>query len=154
MREIEGNLWDISADAKCITTNGSVRTDGKAVMGRGVALQARECWPGIDAKLGSMLNERGNIPHLLISRALDDSGVFDLVTFPVKRYWNEPASYDLVRRSCIAISAMAAIRGWNSILLPRPGCGNGRLKWERVEPILRKYLKGDKWIIVYEEGWD
>ena len=39
MKEITGDLWTIKADARVIPTNGTVRRDGAAVMGRGVALQ-------------------------------------------------------------------------------------------------------------------
>ena len=40
MNEVNGNLWDSNADIIVITTNGAVRKDGAAIMGRGVALQA------------------------------------------------------------------------------------------------------------------
>jgi len=40
VKEVDGNLWEIEADWRVITTNGFVKKDGRAVMGRGVARQA------------------------------------------------------------------------------------------------------------------
>ena len=46
MKEISGDLFSLTiinfADAICITTNGVVKKTGKAVMGAGCALSARE----------------------------------------------------------------------------------------------------------------
>jgi hypothetical protein len=35
-----------------------------------------------------------------------------------------------------------------AVYLPRPGCGNGWLKWEDVKKILSPILKGDQFHIV------
>jgi hypothetical protein len=35
-----------------------------------------------------------------------------------------------------------------AVYLPRPGCGNGRLKWEDVKKILSPVLKSDQFHIV------
>jgi hypothetical protein len=35
-----------------------------------------------------------------------------------------------------------------SVYLPRPGCGNGRLNWEDVKKILSPILKSDQFHIV------
>ena len=50
MKKMKGNIWDIKADAKCITTNGFLCKSGrlsKAVMGRGVAKQAAVTFSGL-----------------------------------------------------------------------------------------------------------
>ena len=46
MKEVTGNIWDYPADIVCITTNGSTTRNGSAVMGKGIALQAKERYPG------------------------------------------------------------------------------------------------------------
>ena len=66
-------------DAICITTNGFVRSDGRAVMGRGCALEAKKLFPDIDKKLGEILKTKGNIPAILSTV----DGI-DIVAFPVK----------------------------------------------------------------------
>jgi hypothetical protein len=58
--EVE-DAWPRSKCLKLVTTNGERRrSDGAAVMGRGCALQAKEVVPGIDYKLGGLLEEHGN----------------------------------------------------------------------------------------------
>lgn len=53
------------ADAICITTNGFVKRSGAAVMGAGVAKQAKERWRFIDYTLGQYINLFGNVVSVL-----------------------------------------------------------------------------------------
>jgi hypothetical protein len=72
-----------------------------------------------------------------------------LITFPVKRNWWEVADLALIERSArelLKIIEVKRIRG--AIYLPRPGCGNGRLKWEDVKKIFLPILKSDQFHIV------
>lgn len=56
MHEIidDGDLFtypmDIT-DAVCVTTNGCINSKGFAIMGKGIALSARELFPNIEIKL-------------------------------------------------------------------------------------------------------
>ena len=61
MLEEKGNLWELDGDARCITTNGTIKNDGRAVMGRGVALQAATLYPTLSLELGQFLNDYGNV---------------------------------------------------------------------------------------------
>ena len=45
MREAKGNMLLMKCDALVITTNGFVKRDGAAVMGRGIALQVSKTLP-------------------------------------------------------------------------------------------------------------
>jgi hypothetical protein len=66
----------------------------------------------------------------------------DILSFPVKHNWFEKADMDLIRRSCRELMEVADELGLleESALLPRPGCGNGKLDWSdvkrEIEPIL------------------
>lgn len=108
-----------------IPTNGSVRRDGCAVMGRGLALQAARRFPEISMVLGHALQDSGLygprvvlLPHRLLA-------------FPVKWNWNESADLDLIERSAGKLAAWLR-RSEESIVMPCVGCGNGRLAWARV----------------------
>lgn len=129
MREITGNLWDHNNvdTVICITTNGFVKKNGEAVMGRGCAREACVKYPGLSKRLGAHLLLRGNVPVWLTT---------GLVTFPVKHNWYEDADLALIALSAEWLKREALNLGQKWFVLPRPGCGNGRLQWDDVRPLL------------------
>jgi hypothetical protein len=141
MREITGNLWDYHAKGKwvCITTNGSVRRDGYAVMGRGVAYEAAQRFPGLQEHLGRVLTRSGNHVWPFVR--------WGVATFPVKYRWMEKADIDLIEQSAYELEEKMSALNAKEVYLVRPGCGNGGLQWENVKPILVPILN-DNFIIV------
>jgi hypothetical protein len=128
LREIKGNLWKFfgqNHNVVLITTNGMVKKNGEAVMGRGCAFQATQLFPGIAKVLGHSLQNFGN--HVALLR----SGLW---SFPVKHNWYEEADLKLIAQSTEELRG--AIEPTKNYYLPRPGCGNGKLKWEDVKPIV------------------
>lgn len=101
-------------DAFCVTTNGVVKKDGKAVMGA-----------GIDERLAFLLNNYGNnVYHL---------GSYEhgkILSFPTKIHWRDNSDIDLIKRSCIQLEQLIDKHGYTHVILPRPGCSNGKLSWE------------------------
>lgn len=85
MREIAGNLWKyyFPGSVVCITTNGFVKKNGLAVMGRGCALEAARRIPALPSLLGKHIELHGNVPTWLVPDRL--------VSFPVKHNWYEEA---------------------------------------------------------------
>lgn len=137
MQSIKGNAWKLvkDFDVLCITTNGYIKNDGSCVMGRGIALECSKIFPSIPITLGSLIYERGN--H--VYRLEKFKGCY-LFSFPVKHNWYEKADIELIKRSCSELLYFVDRFGYEKILLPRPGCGNGGLKWIEVEPILSEIL--------------
>ena len=153
MKQIKADLWDAQADATVITTNGHVRADGECVMGRGVAKEARDRFrpehsSPLAQLLGTLIKQEGNHVH---DMGRWDYGVTDfrIVTFPVKAHWKEQARPDLIAQSCMEILLLADRMMWSTIAMVRPGCGNGGLRWQEVEPILDSWL--DERFTVYEK---
>ncbi len=131
-----GNLWTYRSDENpviCITTNGFVKNNGEAVMGRGCALEASRKFPSLPRLLGLHLKENGNTVAEFLLRAPDPVTV---ITFPVKHIWSEAADPKLIAKSAAELGKLARLRPNKIFLLPRPGCGNGQLKWEDVKPLL------------------
>ncbi len=152
MKERRGNLFNSKVDAVIITTNGFVKKDGTAVMGRGVAREAAQRWPFLPELLGAALIDSGNIVHWLASQSqvlAGYDGTYDLVSFPVKHNWWEKADMDLIRFSAKQLIRLADKRGWESVALPRPGCGNGRLDWVLVKSAIESILD-DRFIVVWD----
>lgn len=135
--EVIGNMWDIPADAYCITTNGFVKTNGEAVMGAGCAKEAAKKWPYLPKLLGTLLST-GNHVEWVPMDPKDNIGY--LVFFPVKHNWWEAADLKLIEQSANDLMKGIEHRGFKKVLLPRPGCGNGRLKWEDVKAVLEPIL--------------
>ena len=138
MKEVNGDLWDASADVIVITTNGATRKDGAAIMGRGVALQAKSRYPGIEHVLGRLIRENGNHVNLITGNTPK------IVSFPVKHHWREKADLKLINQSVLELvwltDRLSGLAGLHTVALPRPGCGNGRLRWEDVRSIIRPVL--------------
>lgn len=146
MLEKREDLWTAEADLRVITTNPIVNAKGQAVMGRGCALEAKTRFPGLEVRFARLLKEHGNRP-MRLARLSDGS---DLATFPVKHHWKEGADLDLIARSAALLVELADKFGYGSVLVPRPGCGNGRLSWEGdVRPILAPIFD-DRFTIVHK----
>lgn len=138
MLEVPGNLWTMYSMGEyiAIPTNGTVNVRGTAVMGRGVALEAKEHIPRLAKRLGADLMQYGN--HV---RAYPDIRLF---TYPVKHHWNQSADLELIERSA---HELIAVSFGLTVYLPRPGCGNGWRSWVEVQPILAPILD-DRFVIV------
>lgn len=148
MIEITGNIFSekllksINPSFICITTNGVVKKDGTAVMGAGVAKTARELIKGIDKQLGDSIKKNGN-NVCAVSSYLN----YGVVSFPVKYNFYEIADLSLIERSTIQLVHLISSNSIK-VILPRPGCNNGKRDWEKeVKPILRKYLDDRFYII-------
>lgn len=139
MKEIRGNIWEYWEDGYYIVvpTNGFVKKDNKAVMGRGVALQASQKFTTLSKSLGARIRLKGNNVYFWEE--------FRLITFPVKNNWWETADTQLITKSCIQLAKIA--KEFYPLYMPKVGCGNGKLNWEKVRPLLYSYLK-DKVVIV------
>ncbi len=143
MKLIHGNLWEYANDPKyilCITTNGFVKKNGEAVMGRGCAKEAAQRYPKLPKELGYSIKTFGNE----IAWFFHDTQ--ELISFPVKHNWWEKADLDLIKKSTEDLYGITTCFPKDTFILPKPGCGNGQLKWEEVEPIL-KVLPDSVWII-------
>lgn len=148
MREITGNIFDYAGPGNVIVipTNGNVTAYGKAVMGKGVALQAKQRWPKLPTDLGKILKREGNrIAHFGYQ---SENGFERVVTFPTKENWPEDSTLALIEKNTVALANYCAGIGNDlSFYLPRLGCGEGGLQWEAVKPVLAKLLD-DRFVVV------
>lgn len=143
MKEAVGDLWDFHASGAvvAITTNGRVQKDGTCAMLRGCARQARKRFPQLPWVLGQQLMYHGN--HVL------DLGR-RIVSFPVEAGPYEVPDLGLIERSSRELVELADYKGWERVVLPRPGCGGGGLPWREVRQILTRYLD-ERFLVVDRE---
>ena len=140
MKEISGDLWDYHRQGLvvAITTGGQLEKGGYCAMPRGCARQAKDRFDGLSWTLGQQILMHGN--H-----------VFDLghriVSFPVEESPFEVPDVRLIERSCRELVELADYKGWQQVVVPRPGCGGGGLLWEEIKPKL-EILFDDRFLII------
>lgn len=153
MKELRGNIWSLineEFNTICITTNGTIKRNGEAVMGAGIAKEAKERYPDLPARLAISIKTDGNKPRLLKR----DNGLY-LFSFPVKHNWWENADITLIERSAKLLPTY--IDSLNQrfktdikkVLIPRPGCGNGKLNWSDVKPVIEPHLDDRFYIVTF-----
>lgn len=149
MLEQRGNIWDAITpdDWVAITTNCTIRNDGALVMGRGIALEAKKKWPWLPKLVGEMITQRG----LQVEKI--QTKTEKIIIFPVKYEFYLPASLNLIAKSTKELATMLPSLRSGRILMGRPGCGNGKLDWVEVEPILRTYLTDDR-VVVFSHSFE
>lgn len=164
MQEIVGDLFahnEQGPEAICVTTNGFVNSQGALTMGRGCAREAKVRWPGIQMTAGELVRDQGNNVFLLTE--VDEEGIFlparlgwpkllvpyHVLTFPTKHHWREPSDIKLIDKSCQQLRRHVDEAGFNSVVLPRPGCGLGQLTWDEVRPICQAYLDDRFFVITF-----
>lgn len=138
MRETVGNMWNIynSCDLFVITTNGVITKSGLLVMGKGIAREARDNFPGLDARLAEKIRLHGEQEQsywrygFLAGKKL---GIFQ-----TKGHWADAADLGLIHLSTVMLRAWALNYPSAQINLNYPGIGAGRLGINDVYPIIRE----------------
>lgn len=147
MIQISGDLWDVQSGIVLIPTNGTIRSNSRAVMGAGVAKELCNRHPDKDAPriLGRKIAEQGNEPHSLFS-----VGAVTHWSFPTKGYWRKSSDTGLIKRCAYRMREKLEDSDKASISFPLLGCGCGGLDWWRdVAPILNKAWPEDYWLAIH-----
>lgn len=141
LQEITGDLWTMHG-YHVITTNGSRYKGGRAVLGRGVAAQAVRKYPALPTAYGELIG-RG------ITFAVFDQ--WRLVCFPVKHFWYEIASMEVIEASADQMQVLAGSRPDAKFFMPVPGIGFGGLNERKGEivDLLRRSIRADNVILVH-----
>lgn len=139
MHEQQTDIWSFWGKAViAITTNGSTTRDGRSIPGKGVARQAAERFPELRQRLGTLLLAGGNHVYEIIP---------GLVSFPIEETPFSQPDKQLIRQSAKELRYLADLHGWQTIAVPRPGCGGGGLAWHEVRPLLEG-LFDERFIVV------
>lgn len=144
MKEVKGNIWDFYYQGYWIgiTTNGVIKNNGEAVMGKGLAKEAKKLFPDLPSELAEHLKRFGNTMAVFPN--------YNLICIPTKNDWKNTGDLELIEYSCEQLKELFEVNLTylpNEFYIPRLGCGNGGLNWEDVKPIMEKYLN-DRFIVV------
>lgn len=152
MLTVQGNIWKYWNNEPNswigVTTNGVVKDNGELVMGKGIALEAADLYPFLPTRLGEFVKRMGNIPCFMKD--------LRVVTIPTKHDWKSNSDLKLIDGSIkLMHQSFKNMRNmepdtWGQIVfIPAPGCGNGGLTLEQVQPILEKHLD-DQFVLVLQ----
>lgn len=145
-----GSLLEAKTDAIVNTVNCV------GVMGKGVALAIKLAYPEVHShyrrlfKMGHL-----RIGHITVA-FVDEmrSGPIKLVVnFPTKDHWHNPSELEYIRLGLLDLPRVIDYYKIKSIGIPALGCGNGKLNWQEVKPMIIEFAKqmGDKLhCVVYE----
>jgi hypothetical protein len=124
------DIWDAhkAGIPIVITINGNVGKKGHAVMGKGIALEARNKYRHLSKQLGAYLT---NNPFRTFYWS-----EYNLFTFPTKYNWWEKANLNLIVESANGLLDYVNNMRLVEVYMPAVGCGNGGLRWENVKPAL------------------
>ncbi|MGB7210674.1 MAG: macro domain-containing protein [Pyrinomonadaceae bacterium] len=131
-----GNLLESDAEALVNTVN----TIG--IMGKGIALQFKNAFP-YNFKIYAKACEDGEVAigKMLVT---EDNALLGgkkiLINFPTKTGWRKPSEYSYIEAGLKDLVRVIRERHIKSIALPPLGAGNGGLDWNKVKPLLEKYL--------------
>jgi len=156
MRLIQHNICDLWLLGKtvCVTTNGYVKQNGSAVMGRGNALAMKNIIPGLDEKLGEHIRLNGNNVGFIFHRVIafpvkPAAGTVDQALPHVRGIYagNDQvpgfhcqADLTIIERSARQLAQLIKDKNISEVYLPVPGVGNGRLTKQQVIPVISGIL--------------
>jgi len=136
-----------TADAICFTSNGVIKTNKELVMGAGVAKAFKDMWPFLPLEFGLKVSLRGNqVYRASIPR---NERALHCFSFPTKNHWKNDSDINLIIKSAKELMKEVESLNLSIVYLPRPGCFNGGLDWEKeVKPAIKDILD-DRIIICY-----
>lgn len=124
-----------------VTTNCVLDKNKHLVMGKGIALEAKQRFPDLPKFLGDWLIANYGICQ-------SDGCVFDytsvecphnIIALQTKRAWQDPSSLYLIELAINSISELALQYPFRIYHLPKVGCGKGGLDWvSQVKPLCQK----------------
>lgn len=169
-KEMKGDIWKFlhKVNAICIPINGWVR-GGLNAMEKGLALEAKEKFPGIDREIGHLI-DTFELKVEIVKAAYPENwkgGEIDkltrIVTFPTKPKfvicnkfksnvvkhmknsykegskvpgYHSKSNLELIKKSSEELNTYIRYLKWTKVIVPKPGIGNGELKWEKVKDVL------------------
>lgn len=124
-------------------------------MGKGIALQAKRLFPGVERVFGQAVAAQCN--HLgeynvIVSPHWPDDPSRCLGLFQSKQHFSAPSDSDLIYRSLSALAEYARIKPDADFHLPMPGTGSGKVSREQVIPLIEDTLGGLENVHLWEEG--
>ena len=109
------------------------------VMGKGLALAVENRYPEVfDKYVIACESGKMGIGKLQLVKAKDRW----ILNFPTKKHWRGASKLEFIEAGLKKFVKTYRRRHIASVAFPPLGCGHGGLKWDEVEPLMRRYLEG------------
>lgn len=145
-----GNILESQSEALVNTVN----TVG--IMGKGVALAFRKTFPeAMEEYLKAVREGKIRVGEVQVVKTQYITPRY-IINFPTKTHWRYPSKIEYIETGLSDLVLKVKYYQIRSIALPPLGCGNGKLEWKVVKPLMVKYLNqiaGDVEVIIYEPGY-
>lgn len=125
-------------DASIVTVNCI------GAMDKGIAEQAKKMYPQF-ARLYEQYCRESRIYPGIVQYYRDPKNGRHLIGFPTKIDWRNPSALHIIEMSLQKLVATYrggknGPRGIKRLLFPKVGCGEGKLPWTEVGPLVARYL--------------
>ncbi len=145
-----GNILESQTDALVNTVN----TVG--VMGKGIALAFRKTFPdAMEEYLKAVRNNEIRIGEVQVVKTHYIIPGY-IINFPTKIHWRYPSKMEYIDKGLSDLVSKIKEYRITSISLPPLGCGNGKLQWAEVKPLMVRYLEpisDHVEVIIFEPGY-
>lgn len=135
------NMWDSKDDVLAVTTNATINSSHKLVMGRGAAFQAATKFPKLQGLAASAIEDTfdyclGGYPiYGFRTVKIEDK---EIGLFQVKMFYGDEALLPLIGYSVMSLLYWCSCYPKKTVALNFPGIGNGRLNPENVRLLIDK----------------
>lgn len=131
IQEGSGSIFDADVDALVNPVNSV------GVAGKGLALEFKRAFPGNFAAYQAACKYGKIQPGGLF---IADPGLLTprlwIINFPTKRHWRDASRLEDIDSGLRSLVAEVQARGIKSIAIPVLGCGEGKLLWADVRPMI------------------
>lgn len=118
-------------------------------MGRGLALQFKQRYP---EALFTAYQQRCQTGSLRVGRLYlwrPSRKATWILNFPTKDSWRKPATLEIIEAGLKHLVEIYKEAEISSIAFPMLGCGEGKLCWQDVQPLMERYLNQLEGVDVY-----
>ena len=145
MREIKDDIWKYykMGWSVIIPSNAHINKGGEAGTGAGLGSQANRFLKDYAKMLGACMKQQGNRVYYFEQARV--------ITFPTKKHWRDKSDLALIKESCLQLQKLMEEMPNLKVVMPKVGCGFGRLKWSKVKSMIAKYFgkySEDRFLIV------
>lgn len=145
-----GNILESQTEALVNTVN----TVG--IMGKGIALAFRKTFPDAMEEYVRAVKENairvGKVQVIRTNYLLPKY----IINFPTKVHWRYPSKMEYIDEGLSDLVTKINEYRIRSISVPPLGCGNGKLDWTKVKPLMLRHLEpisGHIEIVIFEPGF-